>query len=70
MVKPYPYFISLEEANSLSQNVKLDISSEDISISQSLHRVVSSDVKALVNDPRFDNSSMDCLLYTSDAADE
>ena len=66
MVKPYPYFISLEEANSLCQNVRLDISSEDISISQSLHRIVSSDVKALVNDPGFDNSSMDgfAVIYS------
>ena len=59
MVRPYPYFVSLEEAIDLCQKTSIDAGSEIISISQSINRIVSSDIKAKVNDPGFDNSAMD-----------
>ncbi len=59
MAKPYPYFVSLNEAISLCQKTSIDIESETIPISQSINRIVSSDIKAKVNDPGFDNSAMD-----------
>ena len=59
MAKPYPYFVSLNEAISLCQKTSIDVGSETIPISQSINRIVSSDIKAKVNDPGFDNSAMD-----------
>tara|TARA_A100001234_G_C12626640_1_gene386403 strand:+ start:51 stop:1256 length:1206 start_codon:yes stop_codon:yes gene_type:complete len=59
MAKPYPYFVSLNEAISLCQKTSIDVGSEIIPISQSINRIVSSDIKAKVNDPGFDNSAMD-----------
>ena len=59
MAKPYPYFVSLNEAISLCQKTSINIGSEIIPISQSINRIVSSDIKAKVNDPGFDNSAMD-----------
>jgi len=59
MVKPYPYYISLGEANGLCKNSLISLPSETIPIEQSLNRILSSEIKARVNDPSFDNSSMD-----------
>ena len=59
MAKPYPYFVSLNEAISLCQKTSIDVGFEIIPISQSINRIVSSDIKAKVNDPGFDNSAMD-----------
>ena len=59
MAKPYPYFVSLNEAISLCQKTSIDVESETIPISQSINRIISSDIKAKVNDPGFDNSAMD-----------
>tara|TARA_B100001540_G_scaffold190977_1_gene168332 strand:+ start:197 stop:1402 length:1206 start_codon:yes stop_codon:yes gene_type:complete len=59
MAKPYPYFVSLNEAISLCQKTSIDVGTETIPISQSINRIVSSDIKAKVNDPGFDNSAMD-----------
>ena len=59
MAKPHPYFVSLNEAISLCQKTSIDMGSEIIPISQSINRIVSSDIKAKVNDPGFDNSAMD-----------
>ena len=59
MVKPYPYYISLGEANDLCKNSLISLPSETIPIEQSLNRILSSEIKARVNDPSFDNSSMD-----------
>jgi len=59
MAKPYPYFVSLNEAIGLCQKTSLNMESETIPISQAINRIVSSDIKAKVNDPGFDNSAMD-----------
>ena len=59
MAKPYPYFVSLNEAIGLCQKTSINMESEIIPISQSINRIVSSDIKAKVNDPGFDNSAMD-----------
>ena len=59
MAKPYPYFVSLNEAISLCQETQIKLNSEIIPISESINRVVSTDIRAIVNDPGFDNSAMD-----------
>ena len=59
MVKPYPYFVSLNEAISLCQETHIELNSEIIPISESINRIVSTDIRAIVNDPGFDNSAMD-----------
>ena len=59
MVKPYPYFVSLNEAISLCQETQIELNSEIIPISESINRIVSTDIRAIVNDPSFDNSAMD-----------
>ena len=59
MVKPYPYFVSLNEAISLCQETHIELNSEIIPISESINRIVSTDIRAIVNDPGFDSSAMD-----------
>ena len=66
MSKPYPYFISLDEAVGICQENPITISTEKIPITDSMGRIVASDVNAKVNDPGFDNSSMDgfAVIYS------
>lgn len=66
MSKPYPYFISLDEAVGICQENLINISTEKIPITHSIGRVVASDVNSKVNDPGFDNSSMDgfAVIYS------
>ena len=66
MSKPYPYFISLDEAVGICQENLINISTEKIPITHSIGRVVAIDVNAKVNDPGFDNSSMDgfAVIYS------
>lgn len=59
MAKPYPYFVSLNEAISLCQETQIKLNSEIIPISESINRIVSTEIRAMVNDPGFDNSAMD-----------
>ena len=59
MAKPYPYFISLDEARNICHNNKISLPTEEISIDDSLNRIIASNVVAKVNDPPFDNSAMD-----------
>ena len=59
MAKPYPYFVSLNEAISLCQETQIKLNSEIIPISESINRIVSTDIRAIINDPGFDNSAMD-----------
>ena len=59
MAKPYPHFVSLNEAISLCQETQIKLNSEIIPISESINRIVSTDIRAIVNDPGFDNSAMD-----------
>ena len=66
MSKPYPYFISLDEAVGICQENLINISTEKIPITNSMGRIVASDVNSKVNDPGFDNSSMDgfAVIYS------
>ena len=66
MSKPYPYFISLDEAVVICQENLINISTEKIPITNSMGRIVASDVNSKVNDPGFDNSSMDgfAVIYS------
>ena len=66
MSKPYPYFISLDEAVGICQENLINISTEKIPITHSIGRIVASDVNSKVNDPGFDNSSMDgfAVIYS------
>ena len=59
MSKQYPYFVSLDEAVSICNEHKIKLSTETISISNALSRVLANSVIAQVDDPGFDNSSMD-----------
>ena len=59
MVKPYPYFISLSEAREVLEEHLGTITSEILPLDKCLGRTLFSSVKAQVNDPPFDNSSMD-----------
>ena len=59
MSKQYPYFISLDEAVSICNEYQIKQSTETISISDALSRVLATSVIAKVDDPGFDNSSMD-----------
>ena len=59
MSKQYPYFISLDEAVSICNEYQVKLSTETISISNALSRVLATSVIAKVDDPGFDNSSMD-----------
>ena len=59
MVKPYPYFISLSEARDVLKENLATITSEILPLDNCLGRTLFSSVKAQVNDPPFDNSSMD-----------
>ena len=59
MSKQYPYFISLDEAVSICNQYQIKPSTETISISNALSRVLATSVIAEVDDPGFDNSSMD-----------
>lgn len=59
MAKPYPYFVSLDEAKNICHNNKISLPIEEVSIDDSLNRIIASNVVAKVNDPPFDNSAMD-----------
>ena len=59
MAKPYPYFVSLDEAKEICHDNKISLSTEEVSIDDSLNRIIASNVVAKVNDPPFDNSAMD-----------
>ena len=59
MAKPYPYFVSLDEAKDICHNNKISLPIEEVSIDDSLNRIIASNVVAKVNDPPFDNSAMD-----------
>ena len=67
---PHPsisnYFISLEEAKTLSKTIKIPIKEEKVKIEDSYNRILSQDIFSMVNDPPFDNSSMDgyAVIYS------
>ena len=60
------YLISLEEAADLIKDIKIPIKEEKILLKDSCNRILSSDIYSLVDDPPFNNSSMDgyALIYS------
>ena len=60
------YLISLEEATDLIKDIKIPIKEEKILLKDSCNRILSSDIYSLVDDPPFNNSSMDgyALIYS------
>ena len=60
------YFITLDEAIELTQKTRIPLSEEKIKIEDSYNRILSKDIHSLVNDPPFNNSSMDgyALIYS------
>ena len=54
-----PYFISVEEALTLCNNTPPMLRVEHVSLDDAHNRVLATTVVSLVNDPPFDNSSMD-----------
>ena len=60
------YFISLDEAKTLSKSIKIPIKEEKVKIEDSYNRILSQDIFSMVNDPPFDNSSMDgyAVIYS------
>jgi len=59
MGRDTPYFITLEEAIDITFQRKIEVSTEMIETSESYRRTLSKSIKALTDDPPFDNSSMD-----------
>ena len=60
------YFISLEEAITLSKTIKIPILEEVLPIEKTQNRILFEDVFSKVDDPPFDNSSMDgyAVIYS------
>ena len=60
------YFVSLEEALKLSKTIKIPTFVEKLPIENTLHRVLINDIYSKINDPPFDNSSMDgyAVIYS------
>ena len=60
------YFVSLEEAKNLSKTIKIPIFEEKLTIQDTFNRVLVNDIYSKINDPPFDNSSMDgyALIYS------
>ena len=59
MGRETPYFIPLNEAVEISKTRKIEIHNEKVSIDKAHRRILSKPLKALTNDPPFDNSAMD-----------
>jgi molybdopterin molybdotransferase len=64
-----PYFIRLEEARALCSKTPPALSVEHVDLDHAHQRTLAVDLKSLVNDPPFDNSSMDgfACKYDSNA---
>ena len=60
------YFLSLEEALKLSKSIKIPIFEEKLPIQNTLNRILANDIYSNINDPPFDNSSMDgyAVIYS------
>lgn len=54
-----PYFISVDEAREICFRTPPSVTVEEVPLDASHGRVLASDLPSLVNDPPFDNSSMD-----------
>ena len=53
------YFVSLERAREIASLVSIETTEEEVSLDEAHGRVLSRDIRSLVDDPPFDNSSMD-----------
>ena len=62
-----PYFVPLEEARTICQQTPPVLQVEDVPLDQAHGRILATDLKSLVNDPPFDNSSMDGFACRFDA---
>ena len=58
-MKQVPYFISLQEAITLTLKHKLECSTEHVDLDNAHQRILATDLHSTVNDPPFDNSAMD-----------
>ena len=58
-MKQVPYFISLQEAITLTLKHKLECSTEHVDLDNAHQRILATDLPSMVNDPPFDNSAMD-----------
>ena len=54
-----PYFIQLDEARALCRKTPPPLTVENVTLDNAHQRTLAVDLKSLVNDPPFDNSSMD-----------
>ena len=54
-----PYFITVEEAREICNQTPPALTFEEVGLDESHGRVLAKDLPSLVNDPPFDNSSMD-----------
>ena len=54
-----PYFITLEEALEICNQTQIHTTIERVDLDESHGRILATDLPSLVNDPPFDNSSMD-----------
>ena len=58
-----PYFVSYPEAVKILESQPLSLSTELIPLDDAFNRILSEDLESKVDDPRFDNSSMDGFAF-------
>ena len=58
-----PYFVSYPEAIKILESHLLPLSTEVVTLDEAHNRILSHDLESKVDDPRFDNSSMDGFAF-------
>ena len=58
-----PYFVSYPEAIKILESHPLPLSTEVVPLDEAHNRILSHDLESKVDDPRFDNSSMDGFAF-------
>jgi len=58
-----PYFVSYPEALEILESQPLPLPTEVVSLDEGFNRILSKDLESKVDDPRFDNSSMDGFAF-------
>jgi len=58
-----PYFVSYPEALKILESQPLSLPTEVVSLENGYNRILSKDLESKVDDPRFDNSSMDGFAF-------
>ena len=58
-----PYFVSYSEAVKILESQPLSLPTEVVSLDDGFNRILSEDLESKVDDPRFDNSSMDGFAF-------